>query len=149
MRILLQRVRRASVKIEDQEVASIAAGLLLLVGFGKNDSETDLKASIDKILNLRVFAAPEGKSGFDKSVKDIQGGVLVVSQFTLYANCNQGRRPGFSEALAPHDARSLYQNFCELLRSTYKDGPVAEGVFGADMKVNLENDGPVTIMLES
>ena len=149
MKILIQRVNNASVTVDQKVVASISKGLLLLVGFSKADTELSITPFIEKLLNLRLFSKPGENSAFGVSVRDINGGLLVVSQFTLYADCTQGRRPGLSDAMAPQEANLLYQTFCSKLKSAYPQGEVAEGVFGADMKVALENDGPVTVMLES
>lgn len=147
MRIIIQRVNQASVQVDKKDIGSIGRGLLLLVGFSNRDDETCLQNSIDKILKLRLFPKAEGLSEFDVSVSEINGGILVVSQFTLYADCSRGRRPSFSDAMSPEPAKVLYDKFCALLRLTYRDGTIAEGAFGADMKVMLENDGPVTICL--
>jgi len=148
MKILIQRVNHASVQVDYAEVASITAGLLLLVGFSKDDNEDSFQPLIDKILNLRIFPKSDGTSGFDISIKDIKGSILIVSQFTLYADCSRGRRPGFSDAKNPEEAKVLYDKFLALFKSCYTEGPIAAGVFGGYMKVESENDGPVTIMLE-
>lgn len=146
MRVLLQRVQSASVVIENETVGSISAGLLLLVGFGKEDSERDLKLQLfrDKILGLRIFPDETGK--FDRSVRDVAGGVLLVSQFTLYGNCSKGRRPDFTDALNPPVAKELYERFVSLFAEAHST--VQSGIFGANMQVHLVNDGPVTMQLE-
>lgn len=149
MRVVIQRVNSASVSVNSQVVSTISNGLLLLIGFGLQDSETSLQPLIDKILKLRIFPGLNKDSSFDYSITEKSAQILVVSQFTLYADCNKGRRPSFSAALAPEEAKNLYNQFCNTLRKSYPDGYIAEGIFGADMKVTLENDGPVTILLEN
>ena len=145
MRVLLQRVSKASVSVEEKVLGEISGGLLLLTGFGKGDDESKLLPMAEKIINLRVF--PDEKGRFDKSVLDISGEILVVSQFTLYADTTKGRRPDFFNALEPDKARVLCDSFVQLLKSKGVS-KVATGEFGAHMFVNLENDGPVTIMVE-
>ena len=145
MRVLLQRVSKASVSVEGKVLGEISRGLLLLTGFGKGDDESKLLPMLEKIINFRIF--PDEKGRFDKSVLDIGGEILVVSQFTLYADTTKGRRPDFFNALEPDKARALCDSFVELLKAK-GIAKVACGEFGAHMFVNLENDGPVTIMLE-
>ncbi len=145
MRIVLQRVTQASVTVDAQQVGGTGPGLLLLIGVGKDDDEAEMAFWAKKCLNLRIFADEAGK--MNRSVADVQGEILAVSQFTLYGNCRKGRRPGFSEAAPPERAKALYDNFVNQL----KLGPcrVATGVFQAHMQVQLCNDGPVTLLLGS
>ncbi len=145
MRVLIQRVSHAKVTVEDQVTGSIQQGLLLLVGFGQGDSEVKLKPMVEKISNLRVFSDEQSK--FNLSVMQIKGGVLLVPQFTLYADTSRGRRPDFFSSLPPKEAEELFDKFVSLFRQT-EISPVAQGVFGVHMHVDLQNDGPVTIMLE-
>jgi D-tyrosyl-tRNA(Tyr) deacylase len=144
MRALLQRVSEASVTVDGEIVGAIDAGLLVFLGVYPNDSEAELEWMADKILGLRIFADDE--KAMNRSVVDVGGGVLVVSQFTLAADVSRGKRPGFSTAAAPEIAEPLYLRFLEILRARHE--PIAAGVFGADMQVALVNDGPVTFLLE-
>lgn len=145
MKVVIQRVTRASVTVEDRVTGKIDQGLLLLVGFGREDTSAVLAPVVEKIAAMRLFAC--GSQSFDKSVMDINGGVLIVSQFTLYADTLKGRRPDFIGALAPAEARQLYTEFVDIFRS--KAGiTIQTGEFGAMMKVDLENDGPVTILMD-
>lgn len=146
MRILLQRVNYASVKVDGEIKGEITKGVLLFVGITHNDTEKDAAYLAEKIANLRIFEDEDGK--MNRSVLDIGGGALVISQFTLYGDCRKGRRPGFADAAEPGFADQLYQKFTELLKQQGVT-KVANGVFGADMKVKLENDGPVTFIVES
>jgi D-aminoacyl-tRNA deacylase len=144
MKIVLQRVSRASVTVKGEVIASISKGLLILFGAEKNDDDDKAQFLADKIINLRVFSDEKGKMNL--SCLDIGGEVLMVSQFTLAGDCTKGRRPGFDNAAAPEAAQSLYQKFIQqVLESGLK---VATGEFGADMQVELINDGPVTFNLE-
>ena len=144
MKIVLQRVAQASVRVGGKDIAAISRGLLILFGAEKNDTEEKVIFLAEKILNLRIFSDEKGKMNL--SCLDISGEVLVVSQFTLAGDCSKGRRPGFDNAAPPDEARSLYQNFIhQVSRSGLK---VASGEFGADMQVELINDGPVTFTLE-
>ena len=144
MRVVMQRVKEASVTIEGQGVGQIGQGYLLLVGFGPDDTEETLDYMVHKITNLRVFESEPGKMNL--GLKDVDGAILSVSQFTLYADVKHGNRPGFSNAAKPSLAEPLYQRFNEKLAAT--GIPVATGQFGADMQVALVNDGPVTIWYE-
>jgi D-tyrosyl-tRNA(Tyr) deacylase len=144
MKIVLQRVSRASVKVKGEVIASISKGLLILFGAEKNDYDDKVQFLAEKTLNLRVF--PDGKGKMNLSCLDIGGEVLVVSQFTLAGDCTKGRRPGFDNAAAPEAAERLYQKFIQqVLDSGLR---VATGEFGEDMQVELINDGPVTFTLE-
>lgn len=144
MRALLQRVSEASVTIAGETVARIDAGLLVLLGVFPSDGTAEIDYLVDKVLGLRIFA--DGDKAMNLSVKDIEGQVLVVSQFTLAADTSRGRRPGFSAAAPPAVAQPLYEQFVAALRERWPQ--VATGEFGADMQVRLTNDGPVTILLE-
>lgn len=151
MRLVVQRVRQASVTVEGQTVSSIAAGLLVLVGFGAADGPAftagkACRAVLEKLLDLRIFPDEAGK--LNLSLRETGGGLLLVSQFTLYASCRKGRRPSFSEAALPEVARGLYDAFVEMARQALPER-VGGGVFGADMDVSLVNWGPVTILLDS
>ena len=145
MRAVVQRVTEASVAIDKKTVGRTERGLLIFVGAGKGDEDTDVQYLVKKILGLRIFEDENGK--MNKSVVDIGGGLLVISQFTLYGDCRKGRRPSFDAAEEPHKARSLYEDFVNLCRDSGLS--VETGEFGADMKVSLLNDGPVTILLDS
>lgn len=144
MRIVIQRVTEASVSVEGQVVGSIGKGFLILLGVGMEDTKEVADKYIDKILKLRIFQDQNGKTNL--SLKDVEGEVLVVSQFTLYANCRRGNRPDFIGAGNPILARELYEYFLENVRS--KLGKVERGAFGEDMKVSLINDGPFTLVLD-
>ncbi len=146
MRAVVQRVTRASVEVEGRVTGAIAHGLLVFLGAGAGDGANDLAYLVDKVTNLRIFADADGK--MNRSVLDVAGGVLVVSQFTLYGDARQGRRPGFTGALEPIAARDLYEQCLAAMRVAGV-AQVAAGEFGADMKVELVNDGPVTILLDS
>lgn len=146
MRAVVQRVTRASVTVDGEVTGAIEAGLLVLLGAGHGDGASDLAYLVDKIVNLRIFADEAGK--MNRSVLDTGGGVLVVSQFTLYGDARRGRRPAFIDALEPVAAKALYEQSLEALRRAGV-AHVAAGVFAADMKVDLLNDGPVTILLDS
>lgn len=146
MRILLQRVSHASVVVEGQAVGAIDRGYLLLVGVGKDDSQDTVDKLAKKVVNLRLFPNDAGK--FDKSLIDIGGGALVVSQFTLYGDVRKGNRPSFIDAAPPEVAAPLCECFAEALRGMGV-GRVEAGRFGAHMDVSLCNDGPVTLWLDS
>ena len=144
MRIVLQRVSYASVDVDGKRIADIGQGVLLLVGIGSEDSTVDLGKTAKKIIDLRIFEDDEGK--MNRSLRDIGGAVLAVSQFTLYADISKGRRPSFVHAAPPELAEPLFDSFVNALRSESVD--VQTGEFGAKMAVRLENDGPVTLTLE-
>jgi len=146
MRVLLQRVSEASVKIEGEVVGQIEKGLLLLVGIEEEDSKIDADWLIQKIIGMRIFSDEDGK--MNRSVQDIEGQFLVVSQFTLHASTKKGNRPSFIKASRPEKAIPLYEYFKDELKLKSKL-KVETGKFGADMKVSLINDGPVTIWLDS
>lgn len=146
MRLLIQRVTEASVTIESQIHSSIQRGLLILIGIEEADSEEDLMYLAGKVVNMRIFSDEQGKMNFD--VKQVNGDILVVSQFTLHASTKKGNRPSFIKAARPEQAIPLYETFLSEMGLAL--GKVCKsGVFGADMKVTLINDGPVTIILDS
>ena len=145
MRAVIQRVKRAGVRVDGKTVGETGKGLLVLLGVGKEDSEEDARYIAEKIAHLRIFEDDQEKMNL--SVLDIGGSVLVVSQFTLFADCRKGRRPSFVKAGDPEEAERLYQRLVELLDES--GVPTAEGVFQAMMEVELVNHGPVTILLDS
>ena len=145
MRALLQRVSRASVTVDEQVIGQIGQGLLVFLGIGRDDSEVQVKTLADKIVYLRIFGDDEGK--MNRSLLDIGGEVLVVSQFTLYADTRRGRRPGFTDAAPPSIAEPLVERFKDAIAAYGLT--IADGIFGAYMQVELLNDGPVTIWLDS
>lgn len=145
MRAVLQRVSRAQVTVEGQTAGAIGRGFLVLLGVGKGDTEGDADYLADRTAGLRVF--PDAEDKMNRSLADIGGEVLVVSQFTLYGDCRKGRRPSFDQAAPPDLARTLYGRYVEALRERHI--PVQTGVFQAMMQVELVNDGPVTLLLES
>jgi len=145
VRIVLQRAKEARVKVEGDIVGQIDHGLVLLVGFTEGDDEEDLRYLAEKVVHLRIFEDEEGK--MNRSLLDVNGSILSVSQFTLYGDCRKGRRPNFMAAARPEKAAVLYDRFNQLLRE--HGVRVETGVFGAMMQVELTNDGPVTILLES
>jgi len=144
LKIIIQRVKKAQVSIEGQVYGQIQQGLLLLVGVGPEDQKEDLDYAVRKLVNMRIFSDTEGKMNL--SVKDIQGEILSISQFTLFADTKKGNRPAFTGAAKPDVAEAFYQDFN---RELAKEVPVKTGIFGADMQVELVNDGPVTIILDT
>ena len=146
MKILLQRVTRASVRVQDEIVGAIGKGLLLLVGFGQTDSTAVLTPMANKIANLRVF--PDERGRFQYSLLDTGGAALLVPQFTLYADTRKGRRPDFTGSMKPEIAEGLFEKFATAVHSSGVN-EVERGRFGADMQVELINDGPVTILVSS
>lgn len=145
MRAVLQRVREARVEANGTVTGAIGTGLLVLLGVSRGDSKDDADYLAEKIAGLRIF--PDEQDRMNRSVLEIGGAVLVVSQFTLYGDCRRGRRPSFDEAAPPDEARSLYEYFVERLRAS--NLKTETGVFQASMQVHLVNDGPVTLLLES
>jgi D-tyrosyl-tRNA(Tyr) deacylase len=146
MRVVIQRVREASVKINDEIVGEIQQGLLVLLGIEHVDSELDADYLIQKLIHLRIFGDDEGKMNL--SVSDISGDLLIVSQFTLFADTKKGNRPSFIRSARPEQARPLYDYFLSQLNKSFS-GKIENGVFGANMQVELINDGPVTIIIDS
>lgn len=144
MRGLLQRVRRAAVRVAEEEVGAIAAGVLLLVGFAPDDTPERAEVLLDRVLRYRLFADAEGR--MNRSLVDTGGGLLIVSQFTLLADTRKGLRPSFTPAAPPAQARALYDHLVAVAQARHQ--PVASGVFGADMQIELVNDGPVTLLLD-
>ena len=144
MRVVLQRVQSASVRVKEDVVGEIGQGILALIGVGHDDGESEAKWLADKTANLRFFSDEKGKMNL--SVEDINGSVLVVSQFTLLGDCRKGRRPAFTDAAEPGRANELYQHYADCLRD--RGIPVQQGIFAADMQVALINDGPVTLILD-
>ncbi|KQP37967.1 D-aminoacyl-tRNA deacylase [Pseudorhodoferax sp. Leaf274] len=145
MKLLLQRVRQAHVAVEGETIGAIGQGLLVLVCAERGDTEDQADRLLAKVLRLRIFADEAGK--MNRSVQDVGGGLLLVSQFTLAADTSSGNRPGFSGAAAPEDGRRLYEHFVDRARALHPQ--VATGRFAADMQVHLVNDGPVTIPMQA
>lgn len=145
MRALVQRVERAQVDVGGRTTGKVGRGLLVFLGVGQADTDAEARLLWGKLSGLRVFEDTAGKTNL--SLSDVGGQVLVVSQFTLYADCRHGRRPSFTQAGAPGEARRLYELFCSLVRES--TGDVQTGEFGADMRVSLVNDGPFTLWLDT
>ncbi|OPJ63587.1 D-aminoacyl-tRNA deacylase [Clostridium oryzae] len=145
MRAVVQRVKSANVTVNDEVIGKIEKGFMVLLGISKTDTEEDIKYIKDKIVNLRVFEDDNEKMNL--SLRDVNGELLIVSQFTLYGDCRKGRRPNFMEALSGDEAEKLYDIFVAQCKAEVQI--VATGKFGADMDVSLINDGPVTILLDS
>ena len=145
MRCIVQRVSSAAAHVEGKAVGSIDQGLLVFVGFGHQDDQTVIEPMLNKLLKLRIFADEEGK--MKHNIVDVNGKMLLVSQFTLYGSLKKGHRPSFTEACPPEIARSLYDAFLTKAQAMYPS-MIQSGIFGADMKVSLVNDGPVTLSLE-
>ncbi len=145
MKFVLQRVKRASVTVEEQIVGKIEKGYLILVGVSSTDTKEIADKMIEKVARLRLFKDENGKTNLN--ISDIGGEVLVVSQFTLYADCRKGNRPSFTDAGAPQLAEELYEYILERCRELF--GKVEKGIFGADMDVELINEGPFTVVLDS
>ena len=145
MRAVLTRVKSASVTIENEVVGSIGPGFLILLGVGPEDTEKECRYLAEKALSLRIFEDENGK--MNRGLEDIQGQVLVVSQFTLYGNCRKGRRPSFTDAAGPELGNALYEKFLQIC--TELGYPPQHGQFGADMKVESINDGPVTLIMDT
>lgn len=146
MRAVIQRVTEASCTVEGETTGAIQQGLLVLLGVEENDTPADIEWLAQKIVNMRIFNDEEGK--MNRSVMDIQGAVLLISQFTLFASTKKGNRPGFTRAARPDTAVPLYEEMKATL-SKLTGKPTATGIFGADMKISLVNDGPVTIMMDT
>jgi len=144
VKIVLQRVSRASVTVDGSINGSIGKGYVVLLGVGESDDKCKVEKMVDKIQKLRIFPDENGKTNL--SISDVDGGLLVISQFTLYADCRKGNRPSFTDAANPALAEELYEYFIEYAAGRFNR--VERGVFGADMKVELTNDGPFTVLLE-
>lgn len=145
MKFVIQRVIRAEVTVAQETVGAIEKGFLVLIGVNNTDTEAIADKMLHKLLNLRIFEDENGKTNL--SLKEVNGGLLLVSQFTLYADCRKGNRPSFVKAGSPEHAKLLYEY---LMKSCRKEGfPVESGIFGAHMKIDLQNDGPFTIVLDS
>lgn len=145
MRAVLQRVTRSKVVVDGEIVGSIGKGLNVLLGISKDDTMEDIPYLKDKIINLRIFEDEEGK--MNRSLLDVGGEILLISQFTLYGDCRKGRRPNFMDALGGDEAKKIYDAFVKSLKET--GIKVETGIFGAHMEVTIENDGPVTLIVES
>ncbi len=146
MRAILQRVTQAKVEVDDRTTGEIGQGLLVLLGVTHDDTPADIEWLVKKLIQLRIFNDAEGKMNL--SVQDVQGGILVVSQFTLFADSKKGNRPSYIRSAPPAVSVPLYEQFLAQLRAQFS-GPVSAGEFGAHMRVSLLNDGPVTIILDS
>ena len=146
MRVVIQRVLNASVHVNKKKVSSIKKGLLVFVGFEISDNILDCDWIANKILNLRIFSSKE--NNMELSVKDVKGDVLIVSQFTLHARTKKGNRPSFIKSAKSEISKILYDKFILAMSELYKN-KISQGIFGADMKIRLENDGPVTIIIDS
>lgn len=146
MRAVVQRVKRAEVRVEDSITGKIERGILILLGVGEDDENKDLEYIADKIINLRIFEDNDDKMNL--SVLDVGGEALVVSQFTLYGDCRKGNRPSYSKAARPQKAQDFYNRFIEYVSNKYSIN-VESGVFQASMEVDFINDGPVTLMIDS
>lgn len=144
MKSVIQRVERASVSVGGKTAGEIGGGLLVFLGVGTEDSEDNCERLSQKLINLRIFSDKNGKTNL--SLKDVNGELLVISQFTLYADCRKGNRPNFLAAKEPKEAERLYEYFCGLCAREIRR--VEKGIFGADMRVELVNDGPFTVVLE-
>ena len=145
MRALIQRVDRASVSVDGEVIGRVGEGLLALVGAGRDDADADAEALAAKVVGLRIF--PDGEGRFNLSLRDVGGAMLVVSQFTLFADVRRGRRPGFTQAARPEQAERLVDRFARAVEAEGVE--VAEGRFGAMMQVDLRNNGPFTLMVET
>jgi D-tyrosyl-tRNA(Tyr) deacylase len=146
MRLLIQRVSEASITIDGTQTAAIGQGLLVLIGVEENDTQEDILYLVPKLIGLRIFSDPEGKMNLN--LQQVQGQILLVSQFTLHASTKKGNRPSFIKAAKPEQAISLYEQFIRELGAQHGQAPQT-GSFGADMKIALVNDGPVTIFMDS
>ena len=147
MRAVVQRVKKASVKVDDKIISSIAAGYVVLLGITLNDNDEDINYIIDKVINLRIFKDENGK--MNNSISSIQGELIIVSQFTLYGDVRKGRRPSYSDALCGEKAEEIYNIFIKKIKESYDPDKIQTGIFGAMMEVEIINSGPVTILLDS
>lgn len=144
MKVVVQRCKNSSVEVDGKLISKIDKGLMVLVGFTHDDTKKDMEYLVNKVVNLRVFEDENGV--MNKSIIDEDGEILCVSQFTLYGDASKGNRPSYINAMRPEEATKMYDEYCEMLNEKV---PTKKGVFGADMKVSLINDGPVTIIIES
>ena len=145
MKAVIQRVSQASVTVDNQRIGEISKGLLILLGVEQGDSIRDVEWLSQKIAHLRIFSDPDGKMNL--SLLDVEGSALIISQFTLFGDCRKGRRPSFVSAANPEQAQALYESFCDAIRGL--GIPVSTGRFAADMQVELTNNGPVTLIIDS
>lgn len=145
MKLVIQRVKKAEVKVDEKVVSKITKGFLVLIGIAEKDTKKQADYLAKKLCQMRVFEDEAGKMNLD--LKQVGGSLLLVSQFTLYADCTNGNRPSFTKAARPELAEPLYEYFCKQCKEIYQI-PIEKGIFGADMKIELINDGPVTIVLE-
>ncbi len=145
MRALIQRVKEAKVMVENETVGSIDHGLLLFLGIHKDDDASKISWLVEKVINLRIFEDEQGKMNL--SLKEVDGKLLIVSQFTLYGDCNTGRRPSFTETMPPDQAEKIYEEFIAKGKALLGEINIATGRFGAEMAVSLVNDGPVTFLI--
>ncbi len=145
MKLVIQRVTDASLKVNNEEISKIGRGYLVLIGIKNLDTKENADYLVNKLVNLRIFE--DGNDKLNLSIKDINGELLLVSQFTLYGDCSRGNRPSFIEAARPEDAKEIYDYFIQECKKHVKI--VKEGVFGSNMKINLTNDGPATIIMEN
>ncbi len=145
MRAVVQRVKNASVTVDNNIIGEISHGLLVFLGVGDGDTDADMKYIADKVIGLRIFSDSEDKMNL--SVTDVKGEILVISQFTLYGDCRKGRRPNFTASMEPKGAEEMYEKFIEYVK--LQGINTEHGEFGADMQVSLQNDGPVTLILDS
>ncbi|MGE9294861.1 MAG: D-aminoacyl-tRNA deacylase [Puniceicoccales bacterium] len=146
MRLVIQRVTRAACRVDGEVTGAIEAGLLVFIGVGREDDSTDAAWLARKVAGLRVFEDEEGR--MNRSLRDIGGGVLAISQFTLYGNLKKGSRPSFNRSADPEPAKALFEEFKALLGAEL-GAPVASGIFAADMKIEAHNDGPITLIIDS
>ena len=144
MKLVIQRVKSAKVEVEDRIVSEIDKGFLVFIGITHEDNKEIADYLVKKMCNLRIFEDENNK--MNKNIKEVEGELLIVSQFTLYANCKKGNRPSFTETMEPNKANELYEYFCE--KTKKENIKVKKGIFGADMQISLKNNGPVTIILE-
>ena len=147
MRVVLQRVKNANVKVNNETVGKISHGFLLLLGITHEDTKKQSDWLVEKILKLRLFSNKRSDSFMDKNIKEVEGSILVVSQFTLYGDCKKGTRPSFTKAARPEQAKKLYEYFVE--RMNESEIKVETGIFGEGMAVELINDGPITLIIDS
>jgi D-tyrosyl-tRNA(Tyr) deacylase len=149
MRIVVQRVSKASVTSNGELVGSIERGLCLLIGISRDDTIPDAESLVRKVLKLRLWSEGEGEREWQRTVQDIQGGILAISQFTLYGRTDKGAKPDFHAAMKTEEAREMFEKIVQMFRNSYPSGCIETGSFGQLMQVEIQNDGPVTLILES